>query len=120
MPLNLGRISFNVWPLCTGLISALLSIIRVRHKCTLPLILSFRTKLLDHSDVSLTPRAPIICCFYSLSRSSFRDSWSTYPTLVGDIWYDQLPSLTYKLNVPSKHPICDKKNLTEFIIYLLC
>ena len=52
MPASLGRISFNVGPLCTGLISALLSLDRFRNNHTLPLALGTSTKLLSHSDVS--------------------------------------------------------------------
>ena len=115
MHATLGRISFNVGPLCTCLISSLLSLAGSRHNCTLSLVLGASEKLLHHSDVSCTPRGITTCCFCSLYNSSFKGFLSTYATLPGGTWSDQLPSLTCKLNMPSKHPVPENKSLN-----LLC
>ena len=76
MPVSISGILFDVESLCTGLISALLSLAGYTHNCTLPLALGTRTKLLQHFNVSSTSRGTIICCSYSLYSSSFSGSWS--------------------------------------------
>ena len=73
-PASPGRISFNIGPLCTSLISAFLSLARSRHNHALPFALGTTMKLLHHSDVSFTPKDTIICFFCNLSRSSYRGS----------------------------------------------
>ena len=65
MSASLNRMTFNVGLICTGLISAFISLAGSRHNLTLPFSLKTSTKLLHHSDV-----------FYyllslSLSNSSF-------------------------------------------------
>ena len=52
--LSFGRISFRVGPLCIGHISAWFRDAGSRHSLTLPLALGTSTKLLHHSNVSLT------------------------------------------------------------------
>ena len=72
MPANHGRMSFNVRPPCTSLISTLLSLDLFRQIVTLPFTLGTSTKLLLHSYVSSMPRGTIICCLCNLFSSSFR------------------------------------------------
>ena len=114
---SLGRISFNVGPLCTGLLSALLSLARFSHNCILPLAFRTRKKLLHHSHVSYTSSGTIICCFCSGCTSSLRVLWSTYAILVG-AWYGWLPFFTYNLEVPSQHPIPRKTLLNSSCIFV--
>ena len=115
---SLGRIMFNVGPLCTGLISTLSTLAGYRHNHILPLALETITKLLHHSNVSSMPRGIIIYYFCSLSSSSFRDSWSTHATLLGVAWYGWVTSFTFKLGVPSKHSIPEK--ITKFTVHFVC
>ena len=114
-PASLGRISFNVRPRCTGLINALLRLVRSSHNCTLPLAFKARTKLLHHSDILSTTIVTISCCFCSQTRPSLSGSWYSYAAFWGGVWYGQLPSFTCNLNVSSKHPI-PEKIITEFIL----
>ena len=107
-PASLSKMLFNVGPLCTGLISTLLSLARSRAQPYITLSFGNKYKAISPSDVSSTSKAIIICCFCNLSKSSLRDSWSKYGTLLGATWYGQLPSFTCKLNVPSKYYIPDK------------
>ena len=60
MPASLGRISFSVGPLWTGLISTSLSLAGSSYSLTLQFALGTNTKLLHHLDVSSTHRAIII------------------------------------------------------------
>ena len=88
MPASLGRISLNVRPLCTGVISALSSLAGSRQDLSLPFIfiLGTSTKLLNHSYYSSMPRDANICCCYDVSSFSLRGSWSAYTTLLGGTW----------------------------------
>ena len=52
---NFSRMSFNIGPLCIGLINGWLSCTGPKHNCTLPFALGTNTKLLHHSAVSSTP-----------------------------------------------------------------
>ena len=60
MPTSLDRRSFNVRPLCTGLISTLLNLGRYRHSPILSFILGTSTVLLYHSDDLSVPGGAII------------------------------------------------------------
>ena len=82
MPASLGRISCNVGPLYTGLISTLLNLARSRHNLTLQFALGTSMMLLHHSDVLSKPRGTIIYCFCNLSSSCFRGSWSGYTSIL--------------------------------------
>ena len=63
--LSLGSISFSEGPLCTGLINVWFSHAGSKHNQTLPLALGTNTKLLHHSNISLTPSCIIVSfCFY--------------------------------------------------------
>ena len=62
MSASLQRMTFNVGPVCTALISALLSLVRYRHNPTLPFAVGTSIKLLQHSDFQSMPRGTIICC----------------------------------------------------------
>ena len=68
--LSFGSILFEMGPLCTGLISAWFNCAGSRHSLTLPLALGTSTKLLHHSEVSLTSRDAIMSCCSSLFNSS--------------------------------------------------
>ena len=107
-PTILGRISFNVQSLCTGLGSALSSLAGSRHNCTLPLTFKTRTKLFHYSNILPMPHGTIISCFCSHSCSSLSGFWSTYATLLVGAWYGWLPSFACNLKVHSKHPIPEK------------
>ena len=52
--LSLGKISFNVGPLCTGLINTWFNLTGSKHSLTLPFALGTNTKLLHHSAVLST------------------------------------------------------------------
>ena len=117
-PARLGKILFTVGSLCAGLISALLSLAGSRHNYTLPLAFETMTELLDHSNVSSTPRDTIICYFCSLSNSTLRGSWSTYTTLLGDAWYCQLPSFTCKVIMPSNTQFLRKTPRNSLCIFV--
>ena len=73
---SLGRISFNVGPLLTSLISTLLSVVGPRHNCTLQVAFGTRTHLIYYSNVSFKPKGTIICCFCCWFSFSLRSSWS--------------------------------------------
>ena len=118
MPASLSRITFNVGPLCTSLISTLLSLARSRHKHTIPLDLGARMNVLHHSEVSFMPRSTIICCFCSLSSSFFRDSWRVYSTLLGTTWCGWLSFLIYRVFMPSKHPIPGKNHKIHCVLFI--
>ena len=117
-PANLSRISLNVGPLYTGLISILLSLARSRHNHILPFIFGTMTKLLYYSDDSSAPGGTTICCFCSQSTSSLRGSWSIYATLLQGASYGQLPPFTCNINVPLKHPIPEKQSLNSLCIFI--
>ena len=105
MSASLGRMSFRVQPLWTGLISTLLSLAGSKHNCTLQLAFGSRIKLLYHSAVSSTSNGTIMCCFCSLSSSSLSGCCGAYDTILGGVWYGWWLSFTLRLNVPLKHPI---------------
>ena len=90
---GLDRISYNVGPLCLGLISGLLSLTGSKHSCTLQLAFGTRTKLLHHFDISSTPSGTIICCFCSWSSSSLSGSWSSYATSLEVLGMVSCPTL---------------------------
>ena len=102
---NFGNISFSVGPMCIGLISAWFNHARSRHGLTIPLALGTNTKLLHHSDISLTPRDAIMSCCCSLSNSSWNGFCSAYAMCLGGAWYGLLSGLSCKENVPSKQPM---------------
>ena len=58
--LSLGKISFNVVPLCTGLINAWFNLAGSKHNLTLPFALGTNTNLLHHFAVSSTPSGVIM------------------------------------------------------------
>ena len=66
------------------------------------------TKLLHYSNVSSTSSLTIICCFCRCSNYFFNDLCRVYVTCLGGTWYGFMPSLTWKENVPLKHPILKK------------
>ena len=99
--LSFGNISFNVGPLCTGLISAWFNWAGPKHSLTLPLALDTSTMLLHHSKTSSTPRGVIITCC-SLCSSSWNGFCSTNATDHGSAWYGVLSVFSCKENVPSK------------------
>ena len=112
-PTSLDRMSMRVGPLCTSLINTLLNLARSRHKHTLPLLFGTRTMLLYHSDVLSTSNSKIIFCSYNLSSSSLSGCFSTYATLLGGAKDGWPPSLTFSLNMSSKHPIPVKTPLNS-------
>ena len=61
--LSLGIISFNMGPLCTGLINAWFNLTESKHNLTLPFALGTNTKLLHHSAVLSPPSAVIVSNF---------------------------------------------------------
>ena len=65
--LSLGSMSFNVGPLCMGLMNAWYNSAGSKHNLTLPLALGTNTKLLYHSGVLSTPSGVIMssCCILS-------------------------------------------------------
>ena len=60
---GLHRITFNVGPLCTGLIHSLLSLDGSRHNLALQFNLGINMKLLHYSDVSFMPRRLLFAAF---------------------------------------------------------
>ena len=78
--LSLGSISFSIGPLCMGLINAWFSHAGSKQNLILWLALGTNTKLLHHSNISLTPSGVIIYCCFSLSNSSLKGFCSTYAT----------------------------------------
>ena len=81
--LGFGHMSFSLGPLCMGLISAWFSCAGSKHSLTLPLALDTSTKLLHHSDISLTPSGAIMSCCCSLSNSYLNGFCNTYATHLG-------------------------------------
>ena len=92
-------------PLCTGLIRTWFRSAVSRHNLTLPFALGTSPKLLQHSNVLLTPRGVIIPCCCSLSSLSCNGFCSAYVTHLGSAWYSLLSGLSCKENMPSKHPL---------------
>ena len=82
--INLWSTSFVVGPLCTGLISAWLSLAISRQKCNV--LLDTMTKLLPHLAI-LSPCGASIWCSCSLSSSLLNDSFSAYAMHFGSTWY---------------------------------
>ena len=83
MPASLGRMSFNVGPLCTGLISTSLSLARSRHSVTLSFALWTSTKLLHHLNVLYMLSGTIICCLCNLPTSFLRVPAVHMPPFLG-------------------------------------
>ena len=81
--LSLGNMSFNMGPLCTGLINAWLNFAQSKHNLTLPLALGTNTKLLHYSAISPTPRGIIMSNICSQSNSSLNGFCSAYATIPG-------------------------------------
>ena len=117
-PASLSIILFNIRPMFKGLIYDLLGLAGSRHKCTLPLVLGARAKLLYHSGVSCMPNCTIICSFCSLTSSSINGYQSAYVTHGGAL-FGQLPYLICKLNVSPKHPIPERILLNSLCIVLI-
>ena len=78
--LSLGTMSFNVGPLCMGLISTWFSLARSKYNLTLPFALGTNTKLLHHSANSSTPRGVMMSIFCRCSRSSLNGFCNAYTT----------------------------------------
>ena len=87
IPGNIGKMSFYIEPLCTDLISAVLSLAGSRNSLTLPSVLGPSTRLLQHFDTLSTLKETIICCICSLINSSFRGSYGVYATILRSTWY---------------------------------
>ena len=83
--LSLGSTSFNVEPLCRGLINAWFNLTGPKHNLTLPFALGTNTKLLCHSAVSSIPSCVIMSNFCNQPSSSLNSFCHAYTThLVGD------------------------------------
>ena len=101
---SLGSTSFNVGPLCIGLINAWLSLAGSRHKGTAQLNLGTTMKLLHLSAISPILSAAEICCPCSLSNSFLKGFLGACDMHIRGTWYDFASFLTCKSKVPVKHP----------------
>ena len=74
---NLGRILYNVGPLCTGLINVLCSHARFRHSCIFSLFRDQYKAIVLCWQLS-SPIGMIICSFFNISNSSLNGSCGAY------------------------------------------
>ena len=97
---NLGNMLITVGFLCTGLLSACLSLAGSRYSHTFPLHLGTSAKLLYYSEVSSMSGGMIICSLCRSTNSFLNGSCSTYSIHLGGTWYDLALSLICKENFP--------------------
>ena len=103
--LSLSSISFNVGPLCMGLINAWFNHAGLKHNLTLPFALGTNTKLLHSSAILSTSSGVIMSSCCNLSSLSLNGFCSAYAIHLGGAWYGLLLGLSCNENVPSKHPM---------------
>ena len=72
--------SFNVGPLCIGLIKTWFNHAESKHTLTLQLVLGTNTKLLHHCAISSAPSGVIISILCNWSNSSLHGFCSTFAT----------------------------------------
>ena len=113
---SLSRISFNVEPLCTGLISILLSMAGCWHNHTLLFALevgqSCCTTLKSHRNPEVLLFATSLVCPAPPCRVH-----GVYMPPFWGAWYGQQASFTCKLNMTLKHLMTE--TIAGFIVYFL-